>query len=193
MTSVCFQASYNNMPWTPLLNDIYLNSTEMLWISKPSEWVKFQVGLPYNAHDHAHWSHWHHSRFDNAQHQVWRGQDPGRSCEYREGGRQHEERHRTYLLTFCLTKNIVIKTSPNSGLFLVFSQSNFECRSYNKQSVNQKAEKLKCIQKKCIQGWLCCNLVICLLVWINLTLNYWSTQCFVFCLRSRKPLGTTQS
>ena len=36
-------------------------------------------------------------------------------------------------LTSCLTKNIVT-TSPNSGLILFFSQSNFECRSYNKQS-----------------------------------------------------------
>ena len=49
--------------------------------------------------------------------------------------------HLSYLLTFCLTKNIVIKTSPNSGLFLVFSQSNFECRSYNKQSESTKKQK----------------------------------------------------
>ena len=65
---------------------------------------------------------------------AWRGQDPGRSCEYREEGGQWGERIWRSHLTSGLTKTIVITTSSNSGLFLVLSQSNFECRPYNKQS-----------------------------------------------------------
>ena len=46
----------------------------------------------------------------------------------------------SYLLTSCLTKTIVITTSPNSGLFRVFSPSNFECLSYNEQSESTKKQ-----------------------------------------------------